>query len=260
LTDAKSIPIVYESEDCLVAIKPAGLVVIPERPTDGAFMHGVEPELPLVQILEATHGKLFVVHRIDRDTSGIVLFAKTKSAHAIYSQAFQEHRVEKVYHALVSGRPEWEATQCRLSLRVDADREHRTIVDRKRGKESITNLRVLRNFGSISLIEARPETGRTHQIRVHLSAMGFPILCDALYGSEKPLNLSDFKRNRRGDPFDEKPLLSRLALHALSLRLPAEEEGKPELFFEAPYPKDLRAALNQLEKTYPLKNAVDPLA
>ncbi len=243
----------------LVVSKPAGVPVIPERP--GTPEHsdygpdtpraGTEGRIPLVDILSETYGRLFVVHRIDRDTSGLILMARTKEIHASLSLAFQERRVEKVYHALVAGRPDWTEKVCELSLRADGDRLHRTVIDTRRGKQTRTVFKLLAEYGQYSLIEARPETGRTHQIRVHLTSLGHPILCDPLYGKPKPVFLSDFKRGRQGDPYEERPLLSRLALHALSLSLPADilPPGSPSSF-EAPYPRDFQAIVNQLEKIY----------
>jgi tRNA pseudouridine32 synthase/23S rRNA pseudouridine746 synthase len=258
--------ILHESADFLVVLKPAGVTVIPERPGMPEFSEGLArlgstpPSPPLTELLGPAFGKLFVVHRIDRETSGLVLLARTKSAHAALSLAFQERRVAKVYHALVAGRPEWEEKACELSLRADGDRHHRTIIDERRGKQTRTLFKLLSPLGPYSLIEARPETGRTHQIRVHLASLGHPILCDPLYGSGKPVSLSDFKPKRRGDPYDEKPLLSRLALHALSLSVPAQALGAAQdeagsaaekrLIFEAPYPRDFQAILNQLKKAF----------
>ena len=97
------------------------------------------------------------------------------------------------------------------------------------------------------MVEARPETGRTHQVRVHLAALGHPCLCDPLYGDGDPLLLSKLKRRWKGDPYDERPLLARAALHALSAAFPHPMTGE-ELRIEAPLAKDMRAAIAQLEK------------
>jgi RluA family pseudouridine synthase len=250
--------VLHESPDFIVVLKPAGVTVIPERPGMPEFADGLSrpgpASPPLTELLAPSYGKLFVVHRIDRETSGLVLFARTKAAHAALSLAFQERKVEKSYRALVAGRPDWEEKECELSLRSDGDRQHRTVIDPRRGKKTRTLFRLLSPLGPYSLVEARPETGRTHQIRVHLASLGHPILCDPLYGSGKPVFLSDFKPRRRGDPFDERPLLSRLALHALSLAIPAEVLGGPgggeSVRFEAPFPRDFQALLNQLEKAF----------
>ena len=103
--------------------------------------------------------------------------------------------------------------------------------------------------GNYSVLEARPETGRTHQIRVHASALGFPIVSDPLYGNGKPVLLSSFKRNWRGNPFEEKPLLSRLGLHAVELTLPDPSAPAGErLKLSAPLSRDMAALLRQMEK------------
>lgn len=228
--------------DFIVVGKPAGLAVIPERP-----LPGQEAQPTLLDVLGPDYPNLMVVHRIDRDTSGLVLLAKGKEAHRRLSLAFQERRVEKTYHALVLGRPDWETSECSLRIRADGDREHRSVVDHRRGKDSLTRFRVLALLGRYCLLEASPETGRTHQIRLHLSKLGFPIVCDPLYGDGKSLLLSEFKPGRHGDPFEERPLLGRLALHALSLRL--DQDCQPREF-EAPYPKDFQASVNQLKKRF----------
>jgi RluA family pseudouridine synthase len=235
-----------------VALKPAGMPVIPERefPVPAAGRTGAPPPpdaraTPLAEALAGKYGKLFVVHRIDKDTSGLVLLARDKETHAALCVAFQERRVKKTYRAFIQGRPAWTEEACELKLRADGDRFHRTVVDPRRGRASRTEFSVLEALGPYTLVEARPETGRTHQIRVHAAVLGHPVLCDALYGNGDPVKLSDFKPGRRGDPFDERPLLSRLALHAYSLELCAEE-----LSFTAPYPRDFSALLKQLEKRF----------
>ena len=218
------------------------------------------------------------VHRIDKETSGIVLFAKTEEAFRGLSLQFQERTLTKIYHALVVGRPGWVEQDCDVPLLVDGDRRHRTIVHRE-GKPSRTFLKVLETFREFALVEAQPKTGRTHQIRAHLSYMGHPIVGDALYRGGEGLYLSAFKRGYKGTSFfsapskkgggrekeasfsvgspqgstisqpvsKEKPLIGRLALHAVSLECRHPRTGEL-LRFEAPYPKDFAVALKQLRK------------
>jgi 23S rRNA pseudouridine1911/1915/1917 synthase len=172
----------------------------------------------------------------------LVVFAKDEESHRELSMAFEGRLVEKRYIAVVHGRPDWKETSCDLSLVPDGNKQHLTIIDKYRGKKSLTHFRFLGGTGNYSVIEARPETGRTHQIRVHLAGLGHPVVCDAFYGSTKPVMLSSFKRGWRGDPLEEHPLLDRLGLHAAALVLPGWER------LEAPLPRDMAALIKQMEK------------
>ncbi len=186
-----------------------------------------------------------VVHRLDKDTSGVLVFARDAGTHRTLNGAFGTRAVRKIYHALVSGPPDWDETGCSLPLRVDGDRQHRTIVDAHSGKPSSTSFRVLARYRHRALVEAIPETGRTHQIRVHLASLGHPVVADPLYGDGRPLLLSSFKRGWKGDPHDERPLLARTALHACSMEFVHPANGNA-VRIEAPYPRDFRASVSQL--------------
>jgi len=144
-----------------------------------------------------------------------VVFAKNENTHRRLSLAFEGREVKKRYITVVCGRPAWKETACDLPLIPDGNKKHQTIIDKYRGKKSLTRFTVLGNAGGFSVLEAFPETGRTHQIRVHAAALGFPVACDELYGKKTPVLLSDIKKNYRGDLLEEKPLLARLGLHAL---------------------------------------------
>jgi RluA family pseudouridine synthase len=234
-----SIPVLYSDDAILVVDKPAGLLSVPDR---------WDPEAPVASsALAEDWGKLLVVHRLDKDTSGVLIYARTPEAHRALSAAFESRSVKKVYRALVNGSPAWEETSCELPLKPDGDRLHRTIVDASRGKISATFFTVVARYRDRALVEAKPATGRTHQIRVHLAALGHPCLCDPLYGDGEPLLLSKLKKRWKGDPIDERPLLSRAALHALSAEFAHPLSAAP-LRVEAPLPKDMRAAISQLEK------------
>jgi RluA family pseudouridine synthase len=236
---ASPLPVLF-SDDALLAIdKPSGLLSIPDR---------WDPEVPdAVSELKAAWGKLFVVHRLDKETSGVLLFARSPEAHRSLSEAFESRSVAKVYRALVRGVPAWDDITCDLALMPDGDRLHRTLVSAHHGKKSLTAFVVLARYKDCALVEAFPETGRTHQVRVHLASVGHPCLCDPLYGDGDPLLLSKLKRRWHGDPFAERPLLARAALHALSAEFPHPSTGAA-MKIEAPLPRDMKATISQLEK------------
>jgi 23S rRNA-/tRNA-specific pseudouridylate synthase len=163
--------------------------------------------------------------------------------------------VEKTYTAIVHGRPLWTEKDCDLPLVPDGDKLHRTIVDRYRGKPSLSRFRLLGGAGNYAIVEALPATGRTHQLRVHLASLGHPIVCDPLYGprNPQPVFLSSFKKAWKGDPLAEKPLLSRLGLHAGGLLLPSirreNQSGQDSgLVLSAPLPRDMAALIRQMER------------
>ena len=253
--------LVYEDHNIIAVNKAAGIAVSGDRWNDSKISLDriVADSLP-------EPARLFRVHRIDAETSGLVVFAKHGDSHAALSLAFENRQIHKRYIAIVNGRPLWKEAECELPLIADGNKKHMTIIDKYRGKKSLTRFRLLGSAGAFSVLEALPETGRTHQIRVHAAALGFPIACDSLYGNGKPLLLSSFKRGWRGDPLEEKPLLARLGLHAVELRVPGNilspaangtvaNNGavsiKPlsaELCLRAPLAKDMAALIKQMEK------------
>jgi RluA family pseudouridine synthase len=235
----RAIEALFEDASIIAISKPAGI----------ASTHdGARPGEPDVRAwLEPRYGRLWPVHRLDRDTSGVMVLARTEDAHRALSMQFEHRDAAKVYHAIVVGSPAWEARTADAPLLIDGDRRHRTVVDAGRGKPAVTDFKVLRRFKRFALVEARPHTGRTHQVRVHLALLGAPVAVDALYGDGKPILLSELKRNYRTNDEREIPLIGRLALHALALRLTHPATGA-DLEIEAPYPKDFNAAVNQLGK------------
>jgi RluA family pseudouridine synthase len=231
--------VIYQDDDLLVINKPSGLLTLPD---------GYKPELPHVKsILEPVFGALWIAHRLDRETSGVLVLARTAQAHRILNTQFETRAAGKVYHALVKGSPEWDELRVNLPLLPDGDREHRTVVDHRRGKPSATGLRVLERYPLYTLLEARPETGRTHQIRAHLAATGFPIAGDGVYGEGEPVFLSEIKADYRSGKGEERPLLARLGLHAWSIEIEHPASGEMQRF-QAPYVKDFGAVINQLRK------------
>jgi 23S rRNA-/tRNA-specific pseudouridylate synthase len=145
---------------------------------------------------------------------------------------FEKRQVAKVYHALVRGNPPWEVQTVRLPLALDGDRKHRTVIDPRHGKAAHTDLRCMERFPAAALVQATPHTGRTHQIRAHLAAIGLPILGDGLYG---------------GTPSEAMPIIQRLALHALRLDFAHPASGQA-LSLQAPYSQDFDQALHRLRE------------
>lgn len=234
--------VIYSDEDIVVLNKRSGILIAADR---------YNPDAPRLDLLaEKEFGKLYAVHRIDKDTSGLIVYARNLEAQRNLSMQFENRKVQKVYHALVYGHPLWEDLTVDLALQPDGDARHRTIVSKKFGKPSLTEFHLMGIYGPYSWIEARPKTGRTHQIRVHLAANGLCIVCDPLYsGNQKPVRLSEFKKKWNGDEEEERPLLSRLALHAYSIEFTHPKTGET-VSFTADYPKDMEATRKQLNKVF----------
>lgn len=211
--------ILHEDPYVLVVNKPADLSVLPEGwEKDSTF---------LLKMLEEKYSKVWVVHRIDKITSGVIVFALTAGAHRSLNIQFEKHEVEKVYHALVNGIPKWEEKTTKFPLRVNVGHRHRTVVDDRHGVRSETRFKLLERYQAAALVEASPMTGRTHQIRVHAYALGYPLLGDVLYSAPE----TDF--------------IARPALHARSLTFTHPETGK-RVSFQADYPNDLQRAFGLL--------------
>jgi 23S rRNA pseudouridine1911/1915/1917 synthase len=230
---------IIEEDDDLVAInKPSGLLTIPDR--EGK-------EISLKIILKKKYGEIFTVHRIDKDTSGVVVFAKNEQAHKQLSQLFEGRETIKIYNGLVIGNPVQKSGVINEPISEHPVKKGMMTVYKK-GKESITEYEVLESFRFYSLMQFRILTGRTHQIRVHMKHLGHPIVCDDLYGDGKPVFISSIKKknfNLSRKEEEERPILARLALHAAQLKFTLNNK-KYEL--EAELPKDIRATLQQLRK------------
>ena len=225
--------IIYKDDHILTINKPAGLSVLPE---------GWEPDASyLVKLLEEEYGKIWIVHRLDKFTSGVLVFALNAEAHRALNIQFEKHETEKVYRAITVGAPPWKERITKFPLRVNVGHKHRTMVDNKKGVRAETKFKVLNWNSSITdelfladdaegmaLVEARPMTGRTHQIRVHAYALGYPLLGDTLYSSP------------------ETDIIARPALHeySLSFNHPVSNE---RVSFTAPYPTDFKKALERLK-------------
>lgn len=235
---ARNGSIIFEDESILVIEKPPQLLVLPDR-----YNH----ELPnLYDMLTEEFGKIFVVHRIDKETSGAIVFAKNAESHASLNSQFEHRAIHKSYLAIIVGRPA--EAEGIIDLPISESQAHPGVmkVNRKHGKPSVTNYRVDELFDGYALIEAIPESGRLHQIRVHLASVGLPVMSDKVYGDGKPFFLSQVKSNYYSDG-DEKPLLSRTALHAGSISF-AHPQTDEQVTFNAEMPKDMRSVLNYLRK------------
>jgi RluA family pseudouridine synthase len=220
--------ILYKDEHIIVINKPAGLPVLPD---------GWEKDAPyLVKMLDEEFGKVYIIHRLDKVTSGVIIFARTADAHRALNIQLEKHEAEKVYHAIVEGEPRWNEKTTKFPLRTNVGHKHRTMVDDKNGKPSETRFKVIKRYQArpefdrreSALVEAKPMTGRTHQIRVHAYALGHPLLGDILYGAS------------------ETDLIARPALHAHSLTFihPSTDE---RLTFTAERPEDFVSALKCLD-------------
>lgn len=230
--------IIFQNEDFVAVNKPSGLLTIPDR--EGK-------EVSLKGALQDRFNEVFTVHRLDRDTSGLVVFALNERMHKHLSQQFEARETRKIYNGLVLGKPMQQEGVINEPIAEHPTKRGYMTVWRK-GKESITEYTVLENFRYFSWMEFRILTGRTHQIRVHMKHLGHPIACDPLYGDGKPLYISQIKKDYKLSQAmeEERPILSRLALHAAQLRF--KDLRGEEVNLEAPLPRDLRATLNQLSK------------
>ncbi|MFN7116535.1 MAG: RluA family pseudouridine synthase [Saprospiraceae bacterium] len=235
------IDIIYEDEALLIVNKPADLLTIPDR-------FALEKPNLLTALSEYYNDKIWVVHRLDRETSGIICFAKTEEAHKHLSQQFFNRTVDKIYLALVDGKPGTDTGTIDAPIGPHPTLPGKMTVIRS-GKPAVTDYNIIEIFKAFSLVEANIHTGRTHQIRVHFKHIGHPLAIDPLYGKREAFYLSEVKHRgyQLGKEQEERPLMSRTTLHAyqLSLAHPLSEERQT---FTAPLPKDFQAVLNQLRK------------
>lgn len=221
--------VIFENNDLLVINKPPGMVVHPSAGhSSGTLVHAVLAHAP---DLEGVGGERRpgVVHRLDKDTSGVILFAKNDATHQFLQQQFKSREVEKVYQALVDGHPP--TPSGRIEGAIGRDPKHRqkmAIVPETRGKEAFSTYHTLERFSEHALLEVLPETGRTHQIRVHLAFVGCPVVGDRDYGKRK----------------SSIPVSHHL-LHASQLAVRIAEAGELHEF-TAPLPEDFERALHRL--------------
>lgn len=229
IPEAIPLDIIFENPDVIVINKPAGMVVHPSvGHFSGTLVHAVLAHIPDLQGIGGEQ-RPGIVHRLDKDTSGLILIAKNDLAHRWLQDQFRSRKVEKVYLALVDGVPPTPEGRIEAAISRDpAKRKRMAVVSPGRGRDSTTEYRTLETFPAHTFIEAHPHTGRTHQIRLHLAFLGTPIVGDTVYGRKNPTLP-----------------LSRHFLHAASLTIQLLGESNPRTF-NAPLPEDLDQILHTL--------------
>jgi len=245
------IPVLFEDEHLLALDKPSGLLTSPDRydpqrPNLMTLLHAaIAAGKPWARERNVTY--LANAHRPDGETSGVILLAKNKPALVALANLFSSGKALKKYVALVQGNPAGEKFEVDVRLAPHPVKTGLVCVDPRNGKKSKTQFEVVEIFSGWMLLRCLPLIERTHQIRVHLRHAGFPVVGDELYGG-KPLWLSRLKRDFRLKPgHEERPLISRAALHAEELTLPHPVTGET-MTVTAPWPKDLKVALKYLRQ------------
>jgi 23S rRNA pseudouridine1911/1915/1917 synthase len=231
--------LVAETAHWIALNKPSGLLSIPDRE---------QSEPSLKDLLQEQYGKVWIVHRLDKFTSGLIVFAKDEATHKLLSRQFEEREVEKFYLGLVHGHPAHTAGSVDAPI-MEHPVKKSTYITHQKGKPSLTDYQVLKEYGLYSWMQFQIHTGRTHQIRVHMKHIGNPIVCDDLYGPNEPVLLSSIKRKKfklSKEEEAERPLLNRLALHAWKLSF--KDTDGTTVTLQAPLSKDLKAMLQQFEK------------
>lgn len=237
--DNNHINIIYEDDNLIILNKPSGILTIPDR---------FNTSLPnLSTLLKKTYGKVFTVHRLDRDTSGAIIFAKDAETHRSLSIAFENNEVIRKYEVVCEGIFPEEYMEIDIPLRQSRKNALITVPSAK-GKPSLTKVKVIEKFRNSTLLECELITGRHHQIRVHLQSIGYPLLIDDLYGNKSEFFVSSIKRKynlKKGTK--EYPIMTRLSMHSkeLSFVHPVKNE---QINVFAEYPKDFSALLQVLRK------------
>jgi 23S rRNA pseudouridine1911/1915/1917 synthase len=230
--------IIHENDAFVAVNKPAGLLSIPDR---------MGQDTSLKQLLKERYGNIFTIHRLDKGTSGIIMFAKDEATHKDLSRKFEGREVQKFYLGLVQGKPVNNKGTIDVPIAEHPGKQSKMMTNAK-GKPSVTDYELLETFSLYSWMQFQIHTGRTHQIRVHMQHIGNPIVCDELYGNGGPVLLSSVKGKKfklSHNELEERPILSRLALHSWKLKF---EWSNEQFELEAEIPKDLRATLQQLRK------------
>jgi 23S rRNA pseudouridine955/2504/2580 synthase len=226
--------VLFENDDLIVVNKPPFISSLDER--EGGRIN-------ILRMAKQYHEDAQICHRIDKETSGLLLIAKNPETYRSVSIEFEKRRVKKIYHAIIGGNHVFEDLKVDLPILNLGNKN--VSIDKANGKIAETWFKSLTYFKHYTLVECRPVTGRMHQIRIHLATQHASIVGDDLYKG-KPVYLSQIKRGYTlGKEKEELPIMKRFALHARELSL---NLNGIELFFEAPYPKDFATLLKQLER------------
>ena len=229
--------IILENENFIAINKPAGMLSIPDRK---------QSEPSLKDMLIEKYGEIFTVHRLDKGTSGVIVFAKNETTHKQLSQIFEGREAEKFYLGLVHGRLAEDKGTVNAPIMEHPAKNGKMVINAK-GKPSLTDYEVQEYFRLFTWVKFQIHTGRTHQIRLHCQQLGHSIVCDEYYGTADPVLLSSLKKrfNLAKSEEAERPLLARLGLHSSLLKFDLNGE---HYHLEAELPKDLKALLQQLRK------------
>jgi len=229
---------IYEDDDIIVINKPSGVLTIPDRYND---------KLPsIISHLRSRLGDYYIVHRLDKETSGVMIFAKNAEAHRNLNLQFDEQAVTKIYHAIVQGIVQQDELQIDIPL---LQNPHGIgVLPSIHGKNCLSIVRTIERFKIASLLEVNLVTGRQHQLRAHVAAIGHPLLVDDLYGENNAFLLSSIKRRYKlKKNTEEKPIISRITMHSYSIEF-SHPRTNDKLKFLAEYPKDFQATLEILRK------------
>ncbi|MDX1903294.1 MAG: RNA pseudouridine synthase [Thermonemataceae bacterium] len=230
--------ILFENEDFVLINKPPLMATLDERTQD-------RKTTSIIALLRNYEPTYQIAHRLDKETSGILAIAKHPEAYRHLAMAFERRKVSKIYHTIAEGVHQFEEQEATFPI-LKLSKKGMVTIDFKEGQKSHTTFQTLKHIGNFTLIEARPHTGRMHQIRIHLKALKAPIVADEMYGGRK-IYLSEFKRKfNLGKQEEEAPIISRVALHAYAIGF--EGLKGEQIHQEAPYPKDFAVLLKLLEK------------
>jgi len=227
--------IIFENEDYLAINKPSGISSLHER---------IGTANSVFEQAKKYNSTLQLCHRLDKETSGLLLLSKHAMAYSHAAQLFEKRKIQKCYHAIAHGVHQFHSYT--VDLPLVTTRSGRSAIHKQKGKPSKTLFDTLENFGHYTLIACKPFSGRQHQIRIHLASQQAPIAADEIYGGKRPF-LSNYKRsfNLKKDT-NEQPMIKRFALHAYSLAF--HDLNGDSLLLVAEYPKDFHVFLNQLKR------------